>query len=590
MFFNDKCRDQMVLPRSSLNSENDLDTSNENDIDDGYIELSKDVSEKNLKKTYGNANTHLTSNDEHTNISVIPSYATSITNRPKTNESPVIIQQCKQSQDWPKWQVAIKSELESLIKRKVFIGPMELPTGKKLIGRLVAQGLSQRPGYDFFDTYSPVIDATSYRYVLALGRNLDFEIESMDVVTAYFYGDIQEDIFMKVPEGICIPSSIREPCVKVVKALYGLRQSGRAWFEKYAQSLIDQGYSYSKASPCIFFKTTKLGKVITTIYVDDSTIMGDSAAKNEAKQMLTSQFEMKDLGQLQGCIGSDIEQTNDGIFIHQTSYTDRILEKFNMNHSTPRHNPLECRGHHLYLYGAAQEGEPLLEPHVPYASALGALSYLANFTRPDISFSVNMLARQTHAPTKRHWDAIKQLFRYLNGTRNLGLYYLKGNLDIAGYADAGFVSDWSSGKLQTGYVFTIGGTAFSWKSTKQSITATSTTHAELITLFEATKEAVWMSSFISDLYSGLQVNHNVFPITIYEDNQACIRQIESGFIKSDMTKHFTPKYYFTTDMIQEGRIRVEQISSQSNLADLFTKVLPGSRHKELVEKLSHAPI
>ncbi|TPX50906.1 DNA-directed DNA polymerase [Synchytrium endobioticum] len=259
---------------------------------------------------------------------------------------------------------AIKSELESLIKRKVFIGPMELPTGKKRIGnrwlfvikkmphnnvarykgRLVAQEFSQRSGYDFFDTNSPVIDPTSYRYVLALGRNLDFEIDSMDVVTAYLYGDIQEDIFMKVPEGIYIPPSIREPCVKVVKALYGLRQSGRAWFEKYAQSLIDQGYSYSKASPCIFFKTTKLGRVITTIYVDDSTIMGDSAAKNEAKQMLTSQIEMKDLGQVQGCIGLDIEQTNDGIFIRQTGYTDRILEKFNMNHSNPRHNPLECRG------------------------------------------------------------------------------------------------------------------------------------------------------------------------------------------------------------------------------------------------------
>ncbi|KAJ9546417.1 hypothetical protein OSB04_018960 [Centaurea solstitialis] len=110
------------------------------------------------------------------------------------------------------------------------------------------------------------------------------------------------------------------------------------------------------------------------------------------------------------------------------------------------------------------DDEYILGPKVPYLSAIGALMFLAGHTRPDISFSLNLLARYSSCPTKRHWNGVKQIFRYLQGTKDLGLYFAnpsKGSL--YDFAEAGYLSDPHTGRSQTGYVFTIGGTAISWR-------------------------------------------------------------------------------------------------------------------------------
>ena len=132
------------------------------------------------------------------------------------------------------------------------------------------------------------------------------------------------------------------------------------------------------------------------------------------------------------------------------------------------------------------EGEEILGSEFPYLSAIGALMYLANNSRPDIAFAVNLLARYSAAPTKRHWTRIKNIFRYLNGTRDLGLFYSRSqDPTLIGYTDAGYLSDPHNARSQTGFVFLQGGRAISWKSSKQTLVATSTTHSEIIALYEA---------------------------------------------------------------------------------------------------------
>ncbi|XP_074362014.1 secreted RxLR effector protein 161-like [Apium graveolens] len=136
-----------------------------------------------------------------------------------------------------------------------------------------------------------------------------------------------------------------------------------------------------------------------------------------------------------------------------------------------------------------KQDEEALEPEVSYLSAIGALMYLANNTRPDIAFVVNLLARFSSDPTKRHWDGIKHIFRYLRGTIDRGLFFPNNSrLWIIGYADAGNMSDPYSGRSQTGYLFTYCDIAISWKSTKQTMAATSSNHAELLTIHEASRE------------------------------------------------------------------------------------------------------
>jgi hypothetical protein len=138
------------------------------------------------------------------------------------------------------------------------------------------------------------------------------------------------------------------------------------------------------------------------------------------------------------------------------------------------------------LYRPRENNEKALDPEVPYLSTIGALMYLANNMRLDIIFSVNVLARYSSDPTHRHWNIIKHVLRYLCGTRDMELFYRKDTkFKLVGYADAGYLSDPHKTRSQSGYVFTNGGTAISWRATKQTLTATSSNHAELIALYDA---------------------------------------------------------------------------------------------------------
>ncbi|WKA08579.1 hypothetical protein VitviT2T_026289 [Vitis vinifera] len=123
--------------------------------------------------------------------------------------------------------------------------------------------------------------------------------------------------------------------------------------------------------------------------------------------------------------------------------------------------------------------------------------HLANYTRPDIAFSVNLLARYSSAPTKMHWNGVKHILRYLRGTSDMSLYYSKeSKSQLIGYADAGYLSDPHKTRSQTGYVFTYGGTTISWRSVKQTMVATSSNHLEIIAIHEASHECVWLRSMI----------------------------------------------------------------------------------------------
>ena len=139
------------------------------------------------------------------------------------------------------------------------------------------------------------------------------------------------------------------------------------------------------------------------------------------------------------------------------------------------------------------ENEEILGPEVPYLSVIEALMYLANCTRLDITSAVNLLARYSAAPTRRHWVGVKTVLRYLKGTKDLGLFFPKNqNQTMVGYADAGYLSDPHKARSQTGFVFLCGGTAISWWSCKQTLVATSRNHSEIIALYEAARECVWL--------------------------------------------------------------------------------------------------
>ncbi|CAA7045306.1 unnamed protein product [Microthlaspi erraticum] len=214
---------------------------------------------------------------------------------------PTSVSECQKRPDWEKWQMAMKNEIFSLNKRTVF-GPIiiipkdVMPVGYKWVfvrkrneknevtrykARLVAQGFSQRPGIDYEETYSPVMDAITFRYLMSLTASNNLEMYLMDVVTAYLYGSLDSEIYMKIPEGFKIPEGSKMPeaskelcSVKLQRSLYGLKQSGRMWYNRLSEYLLSKGYVNNAICLCVFIKKSLTGFVIIVVYVDDLNMIG----------------------------------------------------------------------------------------------------------------------------------------------------------------------------------------------------------------------------------------------------------------------------------------------------------------------------
>jgi len=175
--------------------------------------------------------------------------------------------------------------------------------------------------------------------------------------------------------------------------------------------------------------------------------------------------------------------------------------------------------------------------------------YLANCTRPDIALAVNLLARYSAAPTRRQWVGVKTILRYLQGTIDLGLFFPKNHdLTMVDYADAGYRLYPYNAKSQTGFVFLCGGTAISWRSCKQTLVTTSTKPLR----DNSTRECVWLRRMISHIQKSCGLNTMDTLTIIYEDNAACVAQMQTGYIKNNLTKHISPKNLLSSRTPEAG--------------------------------------
>jgi hypothetical protein len=288
----------------------------------------------------------------------------------------------------------------------------------------------------------------------------------MDVVTTYLYGSLDSNAYMKVLDEISVlnmHTNHNMYCVKLVKPLYGLKQSERMWYNRLKEFLLNKGYSNCDDCPCVFIRKSNTGFCIISVYVDDLNIIGHTKDIDKAHNHLKVEFEMKDLGSIKFCLVLQVEHLYMSILVHQSTYVLKVLKKFNMDKAYSARTPMIVRSLKRDKNPfRPKEGEEVLRQEYPYISVSGALMYLTNNTRLDIAFTVNYLVRHSAAPTMRHWNIIKNMLRYLVGTIDLGLYFQKDqDSKLTGYADAGYLLDPRNARSQTGYVFLHGGTTIS---------------------------------------------------------------------------------------------------------------------------------
>jgi hypothetical protein len=158
----------------------------------------------------------------------------------------------------------------------------------------------------------------------------------MDVVTAYLYVSLDSDIYMKVLDGIPISNMHANHnmyCIKLVKSLYGLKQSRRMWYNRLKGFLLNKVYSSNDDCLCVFIKKSTTGFCIILVYMDDVNIIGHTRHIDEACNHLKTKFEMKDLGRTKFCLGLQLEHLQTSILVHHSAYIQKIFKKFNMDKS-----------------------------------------------------------------------------------------------------------------------------------------------------------------------------------------------------------------------------------------------------------------
>ncbi|GJZ72492.1 putative ribonuclease H-like domain-containing protein [Tanacetum coccineum] len=296
----------------------------------------------------------------------------------------------------------------------------------------------------------------------------------MDVKSAFLYGQIEEEVYVCQPPGFEDPDH-PDKVYKVVKALYGLHQAPRAWYDTLATYLLSNGFQRGQIDQTLFIKRQKGHILLVQIYVDD-IIFGSTKQElcDEFEKLMKDKFQMSSMGELTFFLGLQIKQKKNGIFINQDKYVHEILRKFNYSDVKTASTPTDLEKPLVKDGDAAEVDEHL------YRSMIGSLMYLTA-SRPDIMFAVCACARFQVSPKTSHLLAVKRIFRYLKGKPTLGLWYPKDSpLELVAYTNSDYAGATLDRKSTTGGCQFLGNRLISWQCKTQTLVATSTTEAEYV--------------------------------------------------------------------------------------------------------------
>lgn len=502
---------------------------------------------------------------------------------------PKTYKEAMNSSEREKWLQAIDSEINSLKDNKTW-ELVELPKGRKAIpckwifkiktnadgtiekykARLVIKGYSQKKDIDFHETFSPVARSSTIRAVLSVAAKEKLSLAQFDVSTAFLYGTLNEEIYMKPPEGY---ANDKKLVFKLKKSLYGLKQAPLCWNRCITDYIVQIGFNQSKSDPCLFTRKRGGERIILALYVDDGLI-----ASTSEKETTFFLEEMKKRFKLTTkpatyFLGMEIERQSDGsILLHQKAYANRVLERFGMEECKPVATPI-LKAEDMKAMNNDQE---VKVSTFPYRQAVGALAYLMTGTRPDIAYAVSVVSRNLNSPTKDDVQIVKRIMRYIKGTIDHGIKYTPDcDADLKCYSDADHGGDANTGRSTSGILCMFAGGAISWNSKRQNVVAISSTEAEIYAASETAREIIWLKRILKDI-TGDDCH-----AYLCVDNESAIKIAKNPPEFHQRTKHIRLRAFFIRDCIQEGNIDIRHVNSEKQIADMLTKSLYGPRIKEL---------
>ncbi|GJT98115.1 putative ribonuclease H-like domain-containing protein [Tanacetum coccineum] len=353
---------------------------------------------------------------------------------------------------------------------------------------------------------------------------MGFTVYQMDVKSAFLYGTIGEEVYVHQPLGFVDHAHLNK-VYKVIKALYGLHQTPRAWYETLSSFMLENGFRRGTIDKTLFIKKNKKDIMLVQVYVD-GIIFGST------KQSMCTEFE-------------------------------KCMHKRTANTPIESNNPL-----------IKDEDGVDVNVHV-YRSMISYLMYLTA-SRTDIMFAVCAYARFQVTPKALHLNAVKRIFRYLKHQPKLGLWYPKDSpFVLEAYSDSDYRGASLDRKSTTGGCQFLGRRLISWQCKKQTIMANSTTEAEYVAVANCCGQVLWIQNQM------MNYGFNFMNTKIHIDNESTISVIKNPVAHS-RTKHIEIRFHFIRDCYEKRLIEVIKIHTDHNVADLLTKGFDVTRFNFLV--------
>lgn len=418
---------------------------------------------------------------------------------------------------------------------------------------------------EYLETYASVVKPMSYKALFAIAAAKDYEIEQMDVKTAFLYGELsqEEPIYMEQPDGFT--DGTDNVCL-LLKALYGLRQSPRIWYATLTSYLELAGFTTLDADMSVFVK----GETFIAVYVDDLLIVGPHISEiNSVKKHLSDRFQMSDLGPCHHYLGMTIRRNRATRTIHlgQRDYIEQFLKKHDMwNNVKIKAIPMDPSRKLLPASDGYQSSTTF---RTKYQSAVGSLMYAMLGTRPDIAYAVSVVSRFASNPTNEHYAAVEDIFRYLRGTIQHELTFTGELTTLQGYTDSDWAGDTDTRRSTAGYTFNLGSGAITWSSKRQPTVALSTCEAELMGQTQACKEAVWLRRLLEQL-GEQQAQATV----IFGDNVGAIALAKNPQAHHARSKHIPIQERWQHEKIENEEVDIQWTPTNRMVADGLTKPLP----------------
>ncbi|GJP33789.1 hypothetical protein CLOM_g18299 [Closterium sp. NIES-68] len=508
-----------------------------------------------------------------------------------------------------KWLVSRDAEYNSQMENHTW-DLVYLPNGKKAIqckwlakiktdekgepsvykSRLVAKGFQQKEKEDYKEVFAPTAKSPTLRVLLAVAAVRKWKVKQMDIVTAFLYGIVEEEVYMVQPPGY--EDGTGRVC-KLNKAIYGLKQAPRCWYNRLASALEGIGFRASACDESLFLMGEGESLVLLLVYVDDILLFSSSDKEIDGVQRkLTEQFKCKSLGQARYYLGMHIERDTERgwLKLHQGQYINTLAEKYSLQEEREVVTPLPSE----FKLIKAAEGEGVeSEDQRQFQSMVGSLLYAAVHTRPDISFAVGQLARVVQNPTEEQCGAAERVVRYLKSYPTVGVQYLasaqlsqkgievvkekgeqlgEGKVFLSCFADATWASEHEDSSSVGGYICMVGGGPVSWRSKKQSETALSSVESEYMAMFHAAKEIIWLRRLLKE------IGHEQTCATpLFSDSKGAIAMARNAVLHG-LNKHMRIKWHWLRKEVKLGTLDPIYVKTQQQPADFLTKRLAEEPH------------